>query len=119
MELDLDDYRGRLLALRDELESIADTGDAAASTVELDQTRVGRLSRMDAMRAQAMSVEARNRREATLRQIAAALRRIESGDYGDCLACGELIDPRRLAANPAATHCVECAGKLDGSAGRG
>ena len=108
-DLDLDDYRRRLIALRDELESIAEAGNEAASTVELDQTRVGRLSRMDAMRAQAMSVEARRRRESNLRRIAAALRRIDNADFGYCAGCDEPIDPRRLAIDPAATHCVACA----------
>ena len=109
LDLDLDDYRRRLIALRDELESIAEAGNEAASTVELDQTRVGRLSRMDAMRAQAMSVEARRRRESNLRRIAAALRRIDNADFGYCAGCDEPIDPRRLAIDPAATHCVACA----------
>lgn len=98
-----------LVARREELESIAAAGDEAAATVELDQTRVGRLSRMDALRAQAMSVEARRRRESNLRRIAAALRRIDTGDFGFCAGCGESIDPRRLAVDPAATHCVGCA----------
>ena len=109
LDLDLDDFRRRLIALRDELESIAEAGNEAASTVELDQTRIGRLSRMDAMRAQAMSVEARRRRELNLRRIAAALRRIDNADFGYCAGCDEPIDPRRLAIDPAATHCVACA----------
>ena len=108
-DLDLDDFRRLLIAQREELESVADAGDEAASTVELDQTRVGRLSRMDALRAQAMSVEAQRRRETNLRRIAAALRRIDTGDFGFCAGCDEPVDPRRLAVDPAATHCVSCA----------
>ena len=108
-DLDIEGFRKQLIDLRDELQSVAATGDQAASTVELDQTRVGRLSRMDAMRAQAMSVEARRRRELNLKRIAAALRRIETGNYGYCHECEELIDPRRLTVDPAATHCVACA----------
>ena len=39
------------------------SGEEASAVVELDQTTVGRLSRMDAMRAQAMSVEINQRRK--------------------------------------------------------
>ncbi len=107
--IDVEQARARLLALRDELEGLSATGDEAAATVELDQTRVGRLSRMDAMQAQAMSLEAQRRRATTLARIASALQRIDAGAYGDCLRCEEAIDPRRLAVDPAATLCIACA----------
>ncbi|MCV6592249.1 MAG: TraR/DksA family transcriptional regulator [Silicimonas sp.] len=44
-----------------------------------------------------------------LRQIDAALARIEDGSYGDCVKCGEEIAPKRLAALPATPLCVKCA----------
>jgi RNA polymerase-binding protein DksA len=37
-----------------------------------------------------------------------ALGRVESGEYGECLECGETIALERLYANPAATRCAEC-----------
>ena len=40
-----EERRVRLLQLRGELESVAETGDKSAETVELDQSRVGRLRR--------------------------------------------------------------------------
>jgi len=40
--------------------------------------------------------------------IRAALQRIEDGSYGQCVTCGEPIDPRRLAALPYATQCIAC-----------
>ena len=83
-------------------------GDASA-TVELDQSRVGRVSRMDAMQAQAMSVETGRRRRQQLTEIDSALERIERGEYGDCFDCGELISPGRLEANPSVKLCIDCA----------
>ncbi|MBT8444490.1 MAG: TraR/DksA family transcriptional regulator [Gammaproteobacteria bacterium] len=97
------------------LEGMRDAGDDAAATVELDQTRQGRLSRMDAMQAQAMSLEANRRREQQLARLKSALKRIEAGDYGWCLECGEPIDPRRLEHDPAAPLCIACAEKAEGS----
>lgn len=44
-----------------------------------------------------------------LRRVEAALRRIESGDYGRCTRCGEDIEPARLEALPWAAHCIACA----------
>ena len=65
----MDATRNKLLALRDELQRIAATGDASAAVVELDQSKVGRLSRMDAMQAQAMAQASVQRRAAQLREI--------------------------------------------------
>jgi DnaK suppressor protein len=108
-QLDLESIRTRLLALQLSLEDMRSTGDDAAATVELDQTRQGRLSRMDAMQAQAMSVEANRRREQQLVRVRAALTRLEADDYGWCLECGEPIDPRRLEHDPSALLCIGCA----------
>lgn len=38
-----------------------------------------------------------------------ALRRIDEGDYGYCLKCGEDIAPARLENSPSVTTCIECA----------
>ncbi len=46
--------------------------------------------------------------------ISAALGRIDAGEWGDCTRCGEPIDPRRLAAQPEAALCIECAGEIGG-----
>ncbi|MDJ0652914.1 MAG: TraR/DksA family transcriptional regulator [Xanthomonadales bacterium] len=100
----------RLLESRQaELLAIGDSGEQAAAVVELDQARVGRLSRMDAMQQQAMAQAARGRRDAELRAITQALARIESGEYGWCLACDEEIAAGRLQVDPAATLCIQCA----------
>jgi DnaK suppressor protein len=43
-----------------------------------------------------------------LRMIEEALDRMNSGDYGICLACEEPIPPKRLNAVPWARYCVSC-----------
>jgi DnaK suppressor protein len=109
--IDLEHYRRRLLELRRELVEERREGDAASRTVELDQSRFGRLSRMDALQAQAMSVAAQSRRTEHLHEIDAALARIDEGEYGDCVECGEEIASRRLDFDPAAALCIGCASK--------
>jgi DnaK suppressor protein len=37
-----------------------------------------------------------------------AVVRIKQGSYGECLMCGELINPKRLQAIPWARYCVKC-----------
>lgn len=111
MTLDLSHYREVLLQRREALQQVVKMGDDAAATVELDQTRVGRLSRMDALQGQAMSQEAQRRREQELRRVGQALKRLENDEYGECLQCGEMIAGGRLAVDPSASLCVHCADK--------
>jgi len=48
-------------------------------------------------------------RESTLlRQVKAALRRIQNGTFGTCVDCEETISPKRLTAVPWATRCIKC-----------
>lgn len=101
--------REKLIALREDLQSIATTSEAASQVVELDQSKVGRLSRMDAMQAQAMSQASGRRRQATLKMIAAALRRLDNDEFGVCRECDEPIARKRLEFDPAVTLCIECA----------
>lgn len=90
-----------------------DSEDAAASgsrdRVMLDQQSVGRLSRMDALQQQAMAQATHQRRQQERTRLHAALSRIADGEYGECLDCGEDIEPARLRLNPALTLCRDCA----------
>jgi DnaK suppressor protein len=102
-------FKRQLLDLRAELQGLEETLKDAGKTVELDQSRVGRLSRMDALQGQQMALEAGRRRLQQLLGIEAALRIIESGDYGFCTKCDEEIDVRRLRVDPTNTLCINCA----------
>jgi DnaK suppressor protein len=48
-----------------------------------------------------------------LAQVAAALRRVANGCYGDCRECGAAIAESRLQAMPAAAFCTNCQGKAE------
>ena len=112
-DVDITGMRQKLLELRKDLESLAAASKHSAQVVELDQSRVGRLSRMDAMQAQAMAQASGRRREIMLQKIAAALRRLDDNEYGLCQACDEPINPKRLELDPTAVLCVECAEKAE------
>lgn len=74
-EPDIAHFRARLLQMREELAALDETRDASTATVVLDQSSVGRLSRMDALQQQAMAQSTRERTEQMQRRIEAALRR--------------------------------------------
>lgn len=97
-----------------ELRAFAEISKRDAETVELDQSKVGRLSRMDALQQQAMHAEQNRRRLNQIKQITVALVRIEQDDYGCCQDCGEEINPQRLQIAPATEYCTQCADKHQG-----
>ena len=115
--MSLKTLRDRLLKMRQELEAAAASAEGSAAIVELDQARVGRLSRMDAMQAQAMAKASENRRDATLRRVSAALQRIDDGDYGNCQRCDEPINPQRLEFDPTVLFCIDCASRAEDNPG--
>jgi DnaK suppressor protein len=57
---------------------------------------------------QSMRMRLRNRESLYLKKVDEALKRIEDGTFGECDACGEDIEKRRLEARPTATLCVSC-----------
>lgn len=111
--VDREKLEKRLRLRRRELEKTreAQAGDAAPR--ELDQSRVGRLSRMDAMQQQAMGRAAARLAEAELQRIHAALNRMASGEYGCCIFCDEPIAPKRLQFDPSLLTCIDCAQKAE------
>ena len=100
----------RLSNRRAELRTLSDSTQDSREPVELDQSKVGRLSRMDALQGQAMALESERRRTAELQRIEAALSRLDGSDYGYCVRCDEKIAPARLELDPAVATCIRCAG---------
>ena len=98
--------RATLLSMRKELCDILENSLENSAPVKLDQTQQGRLSRMDAMQQQAMADETQRRRHMRLAQIDAALARLDDGEYGYCVTCGEEINAERLALDPAIALCL-------------
>ncbi len=55
-----------------------------------------------------LELRTRDRERKLLRKIHKALEKIDSGDYGYCLRCGEVIGFARLQAQPIASLCLKC-----------
>ena len=109
MTVDIEKARDRLAAKRAELEELSRISQESRATVELDQQSVGRLSRMDAMQQQAMAEAQERTRKRDLIRIEQAERRLREDEYGYCSECGEEIAGGRLAIDPMAEKCVNCA----------
>jgi RNA polymerase-binding transcription factor len=48
-----------------------------------------------------------------LSMVEGALSRIREGSFGECISCGEEINPKRLEAVPWTRHCIGCQEKLE------
>jgi RNA polymerase-binding protein DksA len=95
----LDALRGEILGRRTErptVERFADSLDEAAATNDTYRT-----------------ASDREHDTRMLHAIEAALDAIQAGDYGVCTDCETAIPPKRLAAVPWATKCVQCAERAE------
>jgi DnaK suppressor protein len=109
--VDLRDLKASLEDLR--LDSISSVGKRDHIVIEqtadaLDQTQSA--AQRD------LAVSLLNRGAKTYRSVESALRRIEDGTYGVCLACDEPISAKRLQAVPWAEFCLTCQARLDAQA---
>lgn len=107
--MDVKTAKQRLLAMRNELSALSEAAKDNRKPVALDQQSVGRLSRMDSLQVQAMDQAAEQRRRKDVLRIAAALERVELGDFGYCVSCDEEIGEKRLELDPATPLCIKCA----------
>lgn len=107
-EIDLEFWRQRI---KRRLSALIESDDAASTsrnTVDLDQTKVGRLSRMDALQAQSMNQAIAARRRQEIERLMAALKRIDEDEFGYCGICGNAIVIKRLELDPSTVNCMDC-----------
>jgi len=109
----LQEIQTLLLEKKAQLEQQLQDAESATGVVTLDQTSVGRVSRIDAMQQQSMAVSTRGKAEASLRKVIGALRKIDAKDYGYCSNCDKPIEFKRLEVQPQASYCLICQDKLD------
>lgn len=105
---ELDELRAEIERQLGRLVRSMKTTEEAAKPVELDQTAVGRLSRMDALQNQHLTRNLKEREEIRFGALTDALARFEAGAYGICSACGGPISFERLFVVPEATDCGAC-----------
>ncbi len=106
-EEELEGARRRLLQLRKEL--LQEVRDAHAASRELGQDGVPDIGDMSANTySRDVLLNLSETQQQTVRDIDAALERIDSGNYGICMRCEEEIAPRRLDVRPFSRYCIDC-----------
>lgn len=75
---------------------------------EIDQSAVGRLSRIEAIQNQSFTQNLQERERVQLGEVLAALTRVEEGGYGICTSCKEPVRFERLLVFPEARTCSRC-----------
>ena len=94
LEQQLRDLGAKALEIEEDLRRPRSTGwEDRATEIEGDEV-------LDALEESAV---------AEIKEIQAALKRIDEGTYDICARCGEKINERRLEALPYATECIKCA----------
>ena len=75
---------------------------------DLDQSAVGRLSRIEALQNQTFTQGLHDRERVQLEQVLDALRRLDEGSYGLCTACHGPVRFERLLVFPETRTCSDC-----------
>ena len=105
------------LALQEKIESLLQehldfiASEQESQVVELDQARMGRLARIDAIQNQQAAKKQVQRIKKEIKALQKALSQLRRfpEDFGYCVDCEELIPFERLLMIPFETRCVPCA----------
>jgi DnaK suppressor protein len=108
----LEDFRKRLEARRGSLaETVTRTRGEGRTVIEDHPQDVADLATSYQAKEFLFSTSTQERRN--LQMVEEALQRIKGGVFGECVACGREINPKRLDAVPWARHCIECQEKIE------
>jgi DnaK suppressor protein len=101
-------YKKILEAKQDDLERIVRNRDAITIEKSADA-----LDEVQHAAERELAIRNLDRESNLLRNVRAALRRIEDGSFGTCLHCEEEISQKRLNAVPWAPFCIQCQEQAD------
>jgi DnaK suppressor protein len=104
----VEQLRQELLRTLSRLERSVKKNGVGNGAADLDQTCVGRLSRIEALQNQGLTDGLRERERIQFEQVLDALCRLESGAYGTCLTCNTPVSYERLTIFPETPTCALC-----------
>lgn len=108
-----DELRQDLEDKKASLEQSIAAAKEATETVKLDQTLMGRVSRVDALQQQAMAIATHQQQLQELKQVEQALEKFDEDEYGYCESCDEVIAFKRLKIKPESIYCIQCQSRLE------
>jgi DnaK suppressor protein len=113
-KIDLKRFRDALKKKQGDLEDSGNSGrEALAIEISADE-----LDRIQHAQERDFVIGGLDRNAKLLRQVRAALGRIDAGTFGICLDCDEEISMKRLAAMPWSGSCISCQEAADNMAGQ-
>ncbi len=101
--IELNEFRKTLKTRQAELSEVLHNREALAIETSADE-----LDRIQQAQERDYAMGAIDRDSLRLREIRAALERVEDGSFGICLNCEEEIAAKRLAAVPWTALCIVC-----------
>jgi len=108
---DIQFFRDMLNAM---LEDILQKGQATIDDMtETVEVYADPADRATAESDRAFTLRLRDRERKLIKKITQALQRIEDGEFGVCVECGEDIGIARLKARPMTTLCINCKSKQE------
>jgi DnaK suppressor protein len=105
---ELNKFKKILETRQDELEKIVRNREAITIEKSADA-----LDEVQHASERELAIRNLDRESQLLRNVRSALRRIEDASFGICLHCEEEISPKRLAAVPWASFCIQCQEQAD------
>ncbi|WP_175498391.1 TraR/DksA family transcriptional regulator [Desulfuromusa kysingii] len=109
---DLAEIKAHLIEMRDEV--LADSERAYAASQSLGKDGVPDIGDMSANSYhQEVLMNLSETQRSRVRDIDAALERIDKGVYGLCLRCEEEIPARRMEVRPFSRYCVDCKAEVE------
>src|SRR5258708_15082350 len=102
-DTELNKFKTILVSKQTELEKIVRNRDGIAIEKSSDA-----LDEVQHAAERELAIRNLDRESNLLRNVRAALRRIDEGNFGVCLHCEEDISPKRLAAVPWTPFCIQC-----------
>jgi DnaK suppressor protein len=100
-------YRDKLLARRESLFSQVTEAEMSSRERDLEATQDPADMAANAYTKELLISMSANDRK-LLQLIDEALERVERGEYGECVNCGEPLAEKRLDAVPWARYCLKC-----------
>ncbi|HKJ05382.1 MAG TPA: TraR/DksA C4-type zinc finger protein [Geopsychrobacteraceae bacterium] len=111
-EEQLEAARQRLLVMREEV--LEDSAKAYAASQELGKDGVPDIGDMSSNSyTQEVLMNLSETQRSRVRDIDAALERMDKGVYGLCARCEEDIPMRRMEVRPFSRYCVECKSEVE------
>lgn len=107
-QVNVNEFRRALETKYNELSSSASNRDEIAVETNADE-----MDRLQQQLSRDIAVRNLDRTSALLKNVRAALERIDDESYGLCLRCEEPIAEKRLKAIPWASHCIDCQQIID------